>query len=164
VHANDLDTLRPAYRAAHASGATLVYDAHELSVEGGNYRWWQLPIMRRRERRFSARADGWLTVNHRIGDELSERYGIPKPVVLYNAPTDRVDRAAPVHRPVRLIFQGQFFYDRNLGELVRAMSRLRGRAVLTLQGWGEAEPELRRGLPYAALRGPPEPGRKLRRR
>jgi glycosyltransferase involved in cell wall biosynthesis len=45
---------------------------------------------------------------------------------------------------VRLLFQGYFEADRNLEALIGAMEHLRGRATLTLQGWGGIEADLRR--------------------
>lgn len=142
IHANDLDTLRAASRAARRTGAALVYDAHELSTEGGNYNWWRKPLMERRERRLIRTADAAVTVNPFIARELAARYGVEEPRVVYNGSTDRVTEAAPVHEPVRLFFQGKFHGDRNLEELVEAMTFLRGRATLTLQGWSGIESRL----------------------
>ena len=56
VHANDLDTLLAASRAARGTGASLVYDAHELSTEGGHFNWWRKPLMEHRERRLIRKA------------------------------------------------------------------------------------------------------------
>ena len=62
---------------------------------------------------------------------------------MYNGSARCVKEALPVHEPARLFFQGKFYPDRNLEELVEAMVFLRGRATLTLQGWSGIESRLR---------------------
>lgn len=142
VHANDLDTLLPGARAARRTGAALVYDAHEISTEGGNYNWWRKPLMERRERRLMRRAAAAITVNPFIAREFVTRYGVDEPEVVYNGSTRCVSEAQPVHGPVRLFFQGKFYADRNLEQLVQAMTFLRGKATLTFQGWSGIEQRL----------------------
>jgi glycosyltransferase involved in cell wall biosynthesis len=98
------------------------------------------------------RADAVVVVNESVGDELVRRYGIARPVAVYNGPSECLP-AGPVHRPVRLLFQGRFAADRGLVPLVRAMDRLRGRATLALQGYGGIEQELRELVKELSLEG-----------
>ncbi|MCL2680115.1 MAG: glycosyltransferase family 4 protein [Coriobacteriia bacterium] len=139
VHAHDLDTLYAAYHIAQANGALLVYDAHELYLA----LHFLVPDIKeqlaRVERDFFPAIDALVTVSPAIGKRLCEIYGRTDltPVVLYNGGTRVAGRTRPVHDPVRLFFQGAFAADRNLLELVAAMDTLRGRATLTLQGWGQ---------------------------
>lgn len=146
VHCNDLQTLRAGIAAARATGARVVYDAHELSTEAGTLRNWQLRLLRRRERRLAPRADAVITVNRPIAEWLQEHCALnAPPTVVMNGSTKCLEASAvPEEGPVRLLFQGNFFRDRNIEAAIGCMPALRGRAVLTLQGWGEAEDELRR--------------------
>jgi glycosyltransferase involved in cell wall biosynthesis len=143
IHANDLDTLPVGVALARRTGARLVYDAHELSSEAVDLHPMIASARRRREARLVVHADTVITVNTLIAEEMANRYGIPLPTVVYNGASRCEPMAVPVHEPVRLLFQGQFFADRNLEELVHAMPLLKGRAVLTLQGWGGVEAALR---------------------
>lgn len=143
-HANDLDTLPQGAYAAQRASAALVYDAHELSTEAGTMKRWQQAVGRLRERRGIRRADGVVCVNEGIAAELASRYGVPLPVIVYNGGQVRVDRAQPVDGPIKILFQGQFFADRGIPELIEAVGELRGSVLLTLQGWGGIEDDLRR--------------------
>src|SRR5207302_1712251 len=71
-HAHDLNNLEVAYRAAKASGAKLVYDAHELFPEMAN-RWVRLKrrAWRRLEGRLLPEADLAITVNELIAEEMA---------------------------------------------------------------------------------------------
>jgi glycosyltransferase involved in cell wall biosynthesis len=142
VHANDLDTLRAGVRAARG-GAKVVYDAHEIYTEFVNNRWkW---ILGRRERRLLRRADGVIAVNRAVAEWLREHRHLSElPAVVMNGPTYCSAGSTVNDGPLRMLFQGQFFRDRNIEAAVRCMPGLRGRAVLTLQGWGETEKDLRR--------------------
>lgn len=146
IHCNDLDTLRPGTLAARATGARVVYDAHELSTEGGVLKWWQRLALAGRERRLASRADAVVTVNKPIAGWLKVHRGLRAlPTVVMNGPAEcREGTTVPDDAPVRLLFQGNFFYDRNIEAAINCMPQSRGRAILTLQGWGEAEEALRR--------------------
>ena len=68
VHANDADTLIPAWRIGRAAGISYVYDAHEIwthRVKAGNR-----PVARRWEawveKRLALRAAGTITVSPSI--------------------------------------------------------------------------------------------------
>lgn len=153
IHANDLDTLPVGAELARRTGARLVYDAHELSSEAVDLQPLIASSRRRREARLAPLADAIVTVNPLIAEEMSKRFRVHAPAVVYNGASRCETVAQPLHEPVRILFQGQFFADRNLEDLVRAMDRLRGSAVLTLQGWGGVEPELRRLVQELDLAG-----------
>lgn len=143
IHCNDLDTLWSGARAA-AGRARVVYDAHELSTEGGVAKPWQRWLMTRRENRLAHRADAVIAVNRPIAEWLVEHRGLSRvPTVVMNGARGCSAGSTVASGPVRMLFQGQFFFDRNIEAAVRCMPRLRGNATLTLQGWGEAELSLR---------------------
>jgi glycosyltransferase involved in cell wall biosynthesis len=152
VHANDLDTLPVGVVLAQRLGARLIYDAHEMSSEAVGLNPLIAEWRRRREKRLVKEVDAVVTVNPCIAAEMSARYGVPLPAVVYNGASSCRASSVPTHSPVRVLFQGQFFADRNLEDLVTAMESLRGRAVLTLQGWGEVETSLRGLVDRLALK------------
>lgn len=143
IHCNDLVTLAPGVRAAKGK-SRVVYDAHELSTEGGGLKDWQRWLLVRQERRLAPRADAVLAVSRSSAEWLAEHRCLrTQPTVVMNGAAVCSERPGALSGPVRLFFQGQLFFDRNVEAAVRCMPYLRGRATLTLQGWGEAEQQLR---------------------
>jgi glycosyltransferase involved in cell wall biosynthesis len=149
-HAHDLNTLEPAWRAARAHGARLVYDAHELYTEmpglgaGERERW------RRVERNLIGEADAIVVPSPARGDVLAERYGTERPVVVMNCPPGSAppDPAASPIAGLRrgseplLVYAGGFTTGRGLENLIHATRMLDvGRTVMI--GWGPLEAELR---------------------
>ena len=155
VHAHDLDTLYAGYRIAQDQGAKLIYDSHELYLE----LHFLSPLLKVHYEKIEAeifpKIDALVTVSTQIGRILCEQYNRPdlEPVVLYNGGVKVVDEIALVSSPVRLFFQGAFAPDRNLVELTAAMEHLRGKATLTLQGWGLDEEPIRDMIAERSLEG-----------
>lgn len=143
-HAHFLDTVDAARFAAVLRRAKVVYDVLDLLVDEGARIWspWTLRHYTRLERREIRRVDAVLTVSQPMTDILESRFGPLPATVIMNGASQCLEPSLEVGRPVRLFFQGSFGYERNLPALVRAMSTLRGRATLTLQGWGGIEDEL----------------------
>lgn len=144
VIACDLNTLRAGTMLARR-GSSLVYDAHEVFAESD-------PSLSRFLRRLLT-ATEWLlirrpslvtTVSEPIAASLQKRYRIPMPAVIENAPLSRSDGPSPVHTPVRVLYQGAFTADRNLLGLVMSIEPLRRTVILSMQGFGPLEAELRR--------------------
>lgn len=141
VHCMNVDTLLVGFLVAR--GASVIYDSREHFATTGTVKrrtrsWWML-----KERVLVPRAAAVLTVSEPIAQDLAQRYGIVQPTVLLNGCTAHVRVAAAPHRPLRLIHQGKFFFDRHIEDIIEAVVRQNGKAVLTLQGWGEAEKLLR---------------------
>src|SRR5213592_3456909 len=96
VHANDLDTLPAAWLLARASGARLVYDAHELYTD-------QEPdpprlhraVARVLEGALARQADAVVTVSEPIAEELQRRLRLAdRPATVLNAP-ERYETGPP---------------------------------------------------------------------
>src|SRR5262249_37083042 len=83
--AHDLPVLPAAVEAAKRVGAKVVYDAHELYPDQEFAR-----LLRRRwravERFYICGADAVTTVNPAIAADLEARYGVARPLELYNCP------------------------------------------------------------------------------
>ncbi|MCL2606816.1 MAG: glycosyltransferase [Coriobacteriia bacterium] len=150
VHAHDLDTLYTASVIAASHGAKLVYDSHELFLGMSSLTKEQIRLFQAVETSVFPLIDALITVSPAITNRLLEDYSYDglEPITLYNGGVFVTEQAQPLHNPVRIIFQGYFERDRNLIGLIAAMDPLRGRATLTLQGWGteELEDELREAI------------------
>ncbi len=101
LHGHDLSGLLAAI-AADTDGVPIVYDSHELFLEAGTVArqpGWARRGLVRFERRASRAAAAVVTVNNDIADELVERYGIVRPIVVHNCPP------RPIGRPDRLLLR-----------------------------------------------------------
>ncbi|MDA0683433.1 MAG: glycosyltransferase [Bacteroidetes bacterium] len=89
-HASDLYVLSAARAASRQTGAYLTYDAreyypHVAGTKGKPWaRWWWA----RTERKSIRHADAVFTVSDSIADALKTDYGIPRPLLVYNAPDE----------------------------------------------------------------------------
>jgi glycosyltransferase involved in cell wall biosynthesis len=177
-HAHDLNNLEVAYRAAIATGARLVYDAHELFPEMAN-RWVRL----RRgawialERELLPFADLTITVNEFIAEHMARVYRRDPPLVVLNCPDPppdfdptarhnllRARLGLPAARKI-VLYQGWMSPGRGLEDLVRAAPLLAGDAAVVFMGYGEYQAALAR-LAAAGPTGrvyflPPVPQREL---
>ncbi|MDQ6750832.1 MAG: glycosyltransferase family 4 protein [Actinomycetota bacterium] len=175
--AHDLETLPAAVRAAtRTAGARVVYDSHELFTErtsasrGGRLAWRVI------ERRLIGRADAVITVSESIAEELARRYGIHRPVVVRNLPSEvspgeglsplreqlGIDPAASV-----ALYLGGLQPGRGLEPLIRAAALLDG-IVLVLMGPGHAgyvaglrEAAQRAGVQERTVFAPPAPAEEV---
>ena len=103
VHANDIDTLPAAFLLARASGARLVYDAHEIYSEFDERppRFYRFAVVAL-EGFLARRADAVVTVSEPIAEVLQERLRLSRlPTVVMNCP-EREDREPAPPRPGRL--------------------------------------------------------------
>jgi len=149
-HAHDLPMLRAAVVAAAATGARLVYDAHELYPEltgfsaGERARWARL------EGRLIRLPDAVVVPSGARAEEFVRLYGIGRPTVVMNCPPapGSVDAAASplaaMRRPGELlaVYAGGFTPNRGIDNLIRAAASSEG-IRLALYGWGPLEPSLR---------------------
>jgi len=162
VVAHDLPMLAVARALAQEFKARLVYDSHELYSEQEfsnreRASWTTI------EQRHIHACDAVMTVNPSIAHELQRRYALDKVEVIYNA--ERIPAAplctrslhahfgiAPGHQI--LLFQGGLSANRNLPELVLAMTLLRHAPIhLVLLGDGQLAACLRRLIQRKCLQG-----------
>ncbi|TMK20777.1 MAG: glycosyltransferase family 4 protein, partial [Actinobacteria bacterium] len=84
--ANDAQTLRPAAAAARATGARVVYDAHEVVWDAPSVSWLKRRAWGFVERKHIRRMDAVFTVCDPIADLMASRYRIARPTVVLNCP------------------------------------------------------------------------------
>lgn len=159
VHAHDLDVLESGAWAARATGAALVYDAHEIwwqqHAEGQVPKGW-IDFHRDLEHRLIKEADRVITVCDSIARFLAEAHSVPTPVVVRNAievPPGGFfspDRIHPTGAPIEVLFHGGFGLHRGLEELIASVETWRG-ARLILRGFGDTQAELVRLIDESGL-------------
>lgn len=87
VHAHDLPVLFAAYRLARKSGASLIYDAHELeSDRNPPLTWLRRSFIKKYEGFIVRRAAAVITPSLSIAQHMGEIYGVRVPYVILNAP------------------------------------------------------------------------------
>lgn len=150
IHAHDLVTLSGAALVAARTGASLVYDAHELETHT-NYH-----SLHPETKRWIAHYESVLvhrarvvTVCDSIADWLRDEYEIERPVVVMNVPDRRnilpmgatlrqtlgLDGATPL-----VVYVGSVTVDRGLELAVEALEHLPGVHLATV-GWRYPETE-----------------------
>lgn len=163
-HANDLDTLYAAHKAATINKSKLIYDSHEFWTELYFTEKMRYPgekllskivnhLWKILERRLIKKADKVITVNPLIADELSQRYNISIPNVIYNYP-QKLKNILPKQliktEKKIIIYQGAITSHRGLPELIHSMTQVVN-GVLVLLGAGEQKSYLRQIVEREAL-------------
>lgn len=133
VHAHDLICLPAAHAAAQATGARLVYDAHELET----HRNPPLPFFQKRwvghvEAKFARRADAVITVGALVCRELSAHIRRQDVNVIYNSPpldacprTIRGDLRLDADVPL-ILYVGKVTAGRGVGEILNLLPKMPG--------------------------------------
>jgi glycosyltransferase involved in cell wall biosynthesis len=154
VHAHDLPQLGAAIYLKRETGIPVVYDAHELYPEISTLTAGDKVRLDQRERLLIRECDSVITVNPLIATEMSRRYKISEPAVVFNAaePPAGFDPKRP-HRLLKehfsipdgediLLYQGWMSKTRGLQTLCSAMSGVREGVHLVFMGYGESQNEL----------------------
>jgi glycosyltransferase involved in cell wall biosynthesis len=145
VNCHSLTTLLLGVSLKRATGARLIYDAHELETETsglGGIRKIGAKIL---ERALIGRADYSIFVGKAIDDWYRTRYGLTRSAVIYNAPafadiapTDRFRESFGIARSVPVfLYQGVISEARGVPKLIEAFAALAGRAALVIMGYGD---------------------------
>ncbi|MGZ6494072.1 MAG: glycosyltransferase [Actinomycetota bacterium] len=160
-HAHDANTLEAAAHGAARHRATLVYDAHELYSELTGLIPRERARWRALERRLVGRARRVITVSDSLADELVDRYGIERPLVVMNIPEKRplIDPSRSPLAAVRaegrllVVYSGGISANRGLEALAQASARAHG-WELVLLGWGPLRAELETLFPNVTFLDP----------
>jgi len=135
IHANDWDALPAAVRAAEATGAQVVFDAHEYApLEREEQRRWRLlykPMIHFFLVRYASRCAASVTVSDTIAARYGQEYGF-YPIVVRNIPESALAPAygEPLQgiRPtdpsqIRLVHHGNAMRNRHLELLIETVAR-----------------------------------------
>lgn len=143
-HANDWNTLPIACVAARATGARVVFDAHEMGIlehSGVRFRLFHRSLIEGVERRYLPSVDGVVAVCGSIADELVRHYGLDpaKAHVIRNA----AETVPVVRRPldasnVRVLYHGGAFAGRGLEDMIDSVALWRPHLSLSLRVVGRA--------------------------
>ena len=149
IHANDLNALIPAYKAAKKLRCKLVYDSHEVFVENlgiVNHKLIKM-IWAFQEKRLVRKIDLMVCVSNAAAEYFAKKYRIKKPMVVTNCIsaarliTGEVEKATPR----QILNHGQFYAGRGYDIMIEASAALKEKKDLqfVLRGYGVMEPQLR---------------------
>ncbi|MGI8948576.1 MAG: glycosyltransferase [Ornithinimicrobium sp.] len=153
VHANDGNTLSPAWWISRRTGARVVYDAHEL-WRHRNVRT-DRPVAPLVERLIESlvirRADGVITVSPSIALWLQDAYALPiRPSLVRNIPRGQIGALDPAVGRLRelaslgpetqvIAYGGRITTSRGIEETLEALALLPDRVHFVLLGYGEPD-------------------------
>lgn len=158
IHANDLDTLLPAFLLAKIRRKKLVYDTHEFFT--GVPELQKRPAVRSvweaLERFMFPKLTYIFTVNDSIARLYTEKYGNANIRVMRNIPPQfEVSAAAlPANIPTdcfKIILQGNGINIDRGGEEAVEMMRFLDKAVLIIAGNGDVIPQLKQRVEFLGL-------------
>jgi len=150
IHAHDVNTLPTAWLASRLCGATLVYDAHEISTSREGYSSFR-KLVAMVEQVLMPQAAGTITTTEARAKFFARAYGVPRPVVLQNRPrvqqvmrSDRIRVELKLDQPWPIIvYQGGIQQGRGLERLARVAADVPN-AYFVFIGGGRLDSSLRR--------------------
>lgn len=148
IHANDLDSLIPAYKAAKKLKCKLIYDSHEIFLENP----WIASnkpvkfIWSFYEKRLIKKIDAMVCVSYAAAEYFAKEYKIPTPMVITNCSLKSEQCIQDVKNPgFEVLNHGQFYVGRGYDIMVEASQYLKDypEIKLALRGFGVMEQQLR---------------------
>jgi glycosyltransferase involved in cell wall biosynthesis len=154
VHAHDLAALPVAAKFARATGAKLVFDAHEMYDHLAQSEDELSELNGKILRKYAPDVDTFITINDSIARYYASSYpAFPRALIIKNATRyaedfeydGRLHAAAGLPPETRiLIYQGGYAPKRGLISLLLSAEYLDPSWSLVFMGWGKLEEELRR--------------------
>lgn len=149
IHANDLNTLIPSFRASKRLKCKLIYDSHEINVE--NYansdRSSYAGIMKLIEKHIVKQVDLMVCVSHAAAEYFSVEYGIKKPMVVTNCALKKetLKEKPSKHDGFEIINHGQFYPGRGYEEMMEAAKLVSefSDIKICVRGFGKLEESMR---------------------
>jgi len=148
-HAHEDNALPACYAAAVLHGKKLIFDAHELPLVQPNLTRWRTlcAIARRVLRGIMPRCAGVMTVSSPIIDEIQQRYGGKRAVLVRNIPpyispitSDIVRERLGLGPEARVaLYQGGLQENRSLEILVRTAKYLAPHEYIVMMGSGPSQ-------------------------
>ncbi len=148
IHANDLNALIPAYKAAKKLKCKLIYDSHEVFVENAGIVNHKLirTIWMAYEKYLVKRIDKMVCVSHAAADYFSEIYSIEKPLVITNCSLKSEQCLSDEKNSgFEVLNHGQFYAGRGYNIMIDAIPYMKDypEIKIALRGFGAMEEELR---------------------
>ena len=150
IHANDLNALIPAYKAAKKLKCKIIYDTHEIFLENPwiaknklvKFVWGFF------EKRLIHKVDAVICVSHAAADYFEKKYNIPKPIVVTNciSAENLITDVTEKNSPKQILNHGQFYEGRGYDLMIEAAPLLADHSdiQLVLRGFGPMEEGLRK--------------------
>lgn len=150
IHANDLNALIPAYKAAKKLKCKLIYDSHEINVENNEYinkKLWK-KVLYLKEKKLVKKVDLMLCVSNAAAEYFSKTYKIKKPMVVTNCAlkSETVDFSkVSKNLGFEVLNHGTFYAGRGYDVMVKACEYIQDlpEIKLAIRGFGQMENELR---------------------
>lgn len=148
IHANDLNALVPAYKAAKKLKCKLIYDSHEIFLENLGIVEHKLSrfIWAIQEKRIIKKINLMVCVSNAAAEYFSKFYKIDKPVVVTNCISAARLIKGDVEKsfPKQVLNHGMFYRGRGYDIMINTAPMLKDRTDLqvVLRGFGSMEEEL----------------------
>lgn len=148
IHANDLNALIPAYRAAKRLKCKVIYDSHEVFVENSgivNHKLIKF-IWMAYEKYLVKRVDKMVCVSHAAANYFADIYKIEKPVVVTNCSLKSEQCLSDEKSSgFEVLNHGQFYEGRGYDIMIESIPALRDYpdVKLALRGFGKMEESLK---------------------
>lgn len=148
IHANDLDALFPAYKAAKKLNCKLIYDSHEINTQNAYYRDKKLYCiyLSLKEKYLVKRINRMVCVSNAAADYFEKELKIEKPLVVTNCSLKAEQYiSTEKNSGFEIINHGQFYEGRGYDVMLEASSLLKEypEIKLAIRGYGVMEEQLR---------------------
>lgn len=143
IHANDLETLLPAYYAAKKIKCKIIYDSHEIFV--GNLGISENIIKRLFwnfvEHKLIKKADAVVCVSNAAADYLADKYNIKKPMVITNCCNKQViNNNTKKSEKFEILNHGKFYTGRGFELMLKSAQITDNKDIMyVLRGIGTLE-------------------------
>ncbi len=147
IHANDLDTLVPCYKASKKLKCKLIYDSHEICAENNlllPYKPYK-EFVKKVEKYIIKRCDKMVCVSNAAAEYFEKEYGVKKPLVVTNCGLAReIYVSDEKNDGFEILNHGQFTPGRGYDLMIKAAPLLKDipQIKLALRGYGRIEEEL----------------------
>lgn len=151
IHANDLNALIPAYKAAKKLKCRIIYDSHEICTENftGNKGFAQrtyLKFLNSIEKRICKKIDLMISVSNAAAEYFEKEFKINKPMVVTNCCfKDEQVQAVDKNNGFEILNHGQFYDGRGYDIMMESVPDLKEypEIKLAIRGMGKLEQPLR---------------------
>lgn len=149
IHANDLNALIPAYKAAKKLKCKVIYDSHEVFVENSSIVKHKVirGIWKAYEKFLVKRIDKMVCVSHAAAEYISNLYKIEKPLVVTNCAlkSEQVE-SKEKNDGFEILNHGQFYEGRGYDIMIEALPFLKDyeEIKIAVRGFGVLEDSMRK--------------------